>query len=171
MAETSKIDVGPCDVEFNSIDLGQTSGDLTVSLDANTQEIETEQEGLVDEILLNHMLTVTVPLAYIDKETLSNVLPWATLVEGAGGDTKLEISKDVNEQLSDYANELTLHPIAAGDGELDFDINVMKCYPLPGPINLTYSRTGQRVAEVTFKALEDVDGNMVVIGDASITAA
>lgn len=175
MADTAKIGVGPCSVSWGAsspVDLGQTSGDLSVSLDANTQEITTEQEGLVDEILLNHLLTVTVPLAYTDKETLASVMPWATLVENTtSGESKLEISKDVNKQLSTFADQLILHPLALEDADLSFDINVMKCYPVPGPINLTYSRTGQRVAEVTFKALEDTDGNMVVIGDPSITAS
>lgn len=175
MADTAKIDVGPCNINWGTDtpdDLGQTSGDLSVSLDVDTNEITTEQEGLVDEILLNHMTEVTVPLAYTDKETLAIVLPWATLVEDStAGESKLEIPKDVNEQLSTYSDLLNIHPIAAGDGDLSFDINVMKCYPLPGPINLTYSRTGQRVAEVTFKALEDADGNMVVIGDPAITSA
>ncbi|MFW6327554.1 MAG: hypothetical protein ACOC2F_04510 [Bacteroidota bacterium] len=173
MADTEKIDVGPCEVnwgESDPEDLGQTSGDLTVSLDAETQEITTEQEGLVDEVLLEHMNEITVPLAYTDKETLSKVMPWATLVEGTEDESKLEIPKKVNEQLSEYADLLNLHPLAQGDS-LDFDINVMKCYPVPGPINLTYSRTGQRVAEVTFKALENSDGVMTTIGDPEITSS
>ena len=172
MADTTKIDIGPCDITFATNDLGQTNGDLTFTLDVNTFEITTEQEGLVDEVLNDSMSEVTIPLAYTDKQTLNNVLPWTTLVEdGTSGDTKLEIPKSVQQKMSEVADELVIHPKAKGDSDLSADINILNCYPLPGPIEFTYNREGQRIANITFKALEEESsGNMVVIGDQSITA-
>lgn len=170
-----KMDFGPCEVHFGSISpvyLGRTQGETTVEYSVDTFALETEEDGQVDEIITADNLQVTIPLVYTDVDSLKNIIPWGNLVENTTtGDKKLEIPKAIGKRLSDYADELTIHPVSMPDDDLSKDITIHKCYPKPGPISFTYSRNGTRIANVTFVAMEDENGKYLTIGDPSITSA
>lgn len=170
-----KMDFGPCEANFGSttpVYLGRTQGNTVVEYGIETNPLETEEDGQVDEVISDDGIQVTIPLVYTDVDSLSNVIPWGNLVEdGTSGDKKLEIPKAIGKRLSDYADELTIHPLSVEDTDLSKDITIHKCYPKPGPISFTYSRNGTRIANVTFVAMEDENGNYITIGDTSITAA
>ena len=166
-----KMDIGPCAVYFGAttpVYLGRTQGETVVQYSIETQTLETEEDGVIDEIVSGDSMTVTIPLIYTDAKSLSNIIPWGNLVEGAEG-SKLEIPKAVGKRLSEYADRLTIHPLSMDDDDKSKDITIHKCYPKPGPISFTYARNGNRIANVEFVAIEAEDGKYITIGDKDIT--
>lgn len=149
-----KMDMGPCVATFGGTELGRTKGDSTFSYSIETQNIETEEDGIVDEVVTNDQLTFTIPLIYTDVDTLALVIPWAQKTT-VNGESKLEVGKAIGQRLFQYAKQLVLHPTSAADDDKSKDITIYKAYPKPGPIELTYSRTGERIANVTFNAVRD----------------
>ena len=168
------IDFGPSVLTFAASELGRTKGETQFNYGVETYKIETEEDGVVDEVIIDDALTVTIPLVYTDKATLGAVIPWANLVTGAGGETKLEIGKAIGKRLTNYADELIIHPIAQGDADKSKDITVFKCYPKPGPLNFTYARSGERIANIQFIAIRDATkpegSDYFCIGDPAIVA-
>lgn len=184
--DTQKMDFGPAVAYWGEggVDtgtyLGRTQGETVVEYGVDTFELQTEEDGVVDEVVTADQLTVTIPLVYTDVDTLAEVIPWAELVEHGteAGEKKLKVPKAVGKRLSDYADQLQVRPIAMlesveeGEEMVDDpsrDVTVHKCYPKPGPINLGYARDGTRIANVTFVAIEDENGEYLTIGDEEIT--
>ncbi len=165
------MDMGPCIATWGGDYLGRTKGESQFNYSIETQNIETEEDGTVDELVTNDPLTFTIPLIYTDVNTLALTIPWAQKTT-VGGATKLEIGKAIGKRLFQYAKQLVIHPTSMADEDKSKDINVWKCYPKPGPINLAYSRTGDRIANVTFNAVRDATKpngkDYFCIGDPSI---
>jgi hypothetical protein len=168
-----KMDMGPCITTFGPDQLGRTKGETKFNYSIDTQKIETEEDGLIDEVVIDDLLAITIPFIYTDINTLALLIPWAQKVTD-GTNTKLEVGKAIGKRLFQYAKALTIHPMSAEDTDLSKDLNVYKCYPKPGPIDLTYSRTGERIANVTFNAVRDgskpVGKDYFCVGDPSISA-
>jgi len=192
-----KIDIGPAVAYFGEDGipdaeyLGRTQGEISFEYGIDTFEMETEEDGVVDEVITADNLVVTVPIVYTDVDTLSLLIPWGELIEhGTESDNKrLIVPKAVGRRLSDYADKLQIRPIAMieadeeGEDDPSKDLTLHLCYPRPGPINFAYARDGTRIANVDFVALqaedsesvEDPDGNTIDIypyfsmGDSSIT--
>lgn len=169
-----KMDFGPCAVTFKEQYLGRTEGETTFSYSVETFALETEEDGRVDEVVIEDALVITVPMLYTDADTLATVIPWAKLVVGDNDEKKLVVGKAVGKRLSDFAGELIIHPVNRSDDDKSRDLTVHKCYPKPGPINFAYSRQGRRVANVQFVAMPDpdkpADENYFTLGDPEITA-
>jgi hypothetical protein len=167
-----KVDFGPCATRFKEQYLGRTEGDTQFNYSIETFVLETEEDGKVDEIVIDDALIVTIPLLYTDVDTLATIIPWAKLVAGLNEEKKLVVGKAVGKRLSDFAGILNLHPINKGETDLSRDLTVHKCYPKPGPINFAYSRQGKRIANVQFIAMPDptkpADENYFTLGDPSI---
>ncbi len=180
---TEKIDIGPAVAYFGEQGipdadyLGRTQGEMTLEYGIETYEMETEEDGVVDESISADTLSVTIPLVYTDVDTLSLVIPWGeVIVHGSEAEQKkLVVPKAVGIRLSDHADQLQIRPIAmlealeGGEDDPSKDLTVHKCYPKPGPINFGYARDGTRIANVEFVALEDSEGNYFTVGDESIT--
>jgi len=143
-----KIDFGPCKAEFDNAELGRTKGETVFNYSIETHVLETEEDGKVDEIVIDDPLLVTVPLLYTDPASLVKVIPWGTIDAISG---VLKVGKAIGTRLSQFAKELTLTPLGSDTKVL----KVYKCYPKPGPINFAYSRTGERIANVQFVAIPD----------------
>lgn len=152
---SQNVDVGPAEVNFGESYLGETTGDTSFNYNIDTSEIRSEESGLIDEIVIDDMVEVTVPLLESDVDHLGLIIPWATIVED-GEEKRLQVGSAIGKRLSDYADTVTIHPISLGDSKAK-DINIHKAYPLPGPLEFTYSREGQRVANVAFRALKDYE--------------
>lgn len=167
--ETDKLGVGPCKIDFGTTYLGRTSGDTTGEYTIETDVLETEEDGTVDEVVSGEGYVVSIPLIYTDIVSLSNIIPWAEVTE-SGEDKKLVVKSAIGKRLSQYADELTVHPLENDDGVLVDDVTVFKCYPKPGPITFTYSRTGQRIANVDFVAMKGTNNKFWGVGDQTIAA-
>lgn len=175
---TEKMDFGPAVAYWGDggVDsgtyLGRTQGETVVEYGIDTFELETEEDGVVDEVVTADQLTVTIPLVYTDVDTLSEVIPWAEVVEHGteSGEKKLTVPKAVGKRLSEYADKLQIRPVAMlSEEDPSRDVTLHKCYPKPGPINFGYARDGTRVANVTFVAIEDENGKYLTLGDEEIT--
>jgi len=172
---SQNVDVGPALVTYDTTELAETNGDTTFNYDVETSEIRTEESGLVDEVVTDEMIEVTIPIIETDVQSLGDAFPYLNVVESTEGDKKLTVGSLIGENLSNYAQELTIHPKSKATDDLSKDITIWSAYPVPGPLEFTYSRDGQRIANVTFRALKDDTQNdgeeFFIIGDPSITAA
>ncbi len=171
---TEKIDIGPGYTFFgkeadNPVYLGRTTGETEFNYEIETTELETEEDGVFDQLITDDAITVTVPLVYTDVDTLGHVVPWGKIVEhGTDDEYRLIIPKAVGHRLSEYAEELLIRPITnhdEEDAEVDKskDLTVHRAYPIPGPLAFEYSRDGQRVANIDFAALPAEDAETVEI--------
>lgn len=149
------LDLGPCTAKFDGDELGRTKGETQVNYSIETYKIETEEDGTIDEVIIDDALTFTIPLIYTDPGTLSKVIPWAKLVTGTDGKTKLVVGKAIGKRLYQYAKELVIHPNSLPDDDKSKDITIFKAFPKPGPLNFTYSRQGERIANIQFLAVRD----------------
>ena len=183
---TQKINVGPGLTYFGSdldgpIYLGRTTGDTEFVYEVETFELATEEDGRFDEIIEDDAIGITVPIFYTDIETLGKLIPWAEIAENIDGDMRLVVPKAVGMRMSEFADVLIIRPkINAEKDPVDKsgDLTVHRCYPVPGPLNFTYSRNGQRIANVRFVALpsavsETINGKEIFpyfsVGDTTIT--
>lgn len=170
-----KIDVGPATTTFGESYLGRTKGDTQFNYGVETFKVETEEDGIIDEIVIDDALTVTVPIEYTDPDTMVIAIPWAKVITGSGEAKKLVVGKAIGKRLSDYADKLVIHPIAQGENDKSKDINIFRCYPKPGPIQFTYSRQGTRIANLQFVAMRDPSKpegeDYFSIGDPAVVAA
>jgi len=172
-----KIDIGPAVVYFGEQGipdadyLGRTQGEMTLEYGVETFEMETEEDGVVDEIVTADNLVVTIPLVYTDVDTLSLVIPWGEVVEHGTEttDKRLIVPKAVGRRLSDYADQLQIRPIAMieadeeGEDDPSKDVTLHRCYPRPGPVNFGYARDGTRIANIDFVALQAEDSESVTV--------
>lgn len=170
------INVGLGVVTFGEDYLGRTTGETKFSYGIETQTFETEEDGEYEEVVTKDEATLTIPMLYTDIDSLAVVIPWATKVTNTtSSKSKLVVGKAIGTKLSQYAKKLVIHPESMGDSDLSKDVTIFKCYPKPGPIEFSYSRNGQRVANVTFKAIRDTSKpagqDYFCIGDPAITAA
>ena len=143
-----KIDFGPCQAEFGGSYLGRTKGETTFNYSIETYSPDTEEDGKVDELIIDDPLIITVPIVYTDVDTLLKIIPYATKDVGTG---KLMVGKAIGTRLAQYANSLVLTPLRSNTNKL----NVYKAYPKPGPLNFSYARSGERIANVEFIAIRD----------------
>lgn len=163
------IDFGNGSATFDGVYLGRTKGETQFSYGIETYRLETEEDGVVDEVIIDDALTVTIPLIYTDLATLQKVIPWATLVID-GSKQKLVVGKSIGTRLEQYAKQLVIHPEAMG-ADVSKDLTIFKCYPKPGPINFSYARSGERIANIQFVATRDatkpVGNDYFCIGDST----
>lgn len=156
-----KINIGPGLTYFGEegnepVYLGRTTGETEFNYEVETFEIATEEDGRFDELVEDDTIMVTVPIFYTDVDSLANIIPWAEVAEGVGDEKRLVVPKAVGIRLSDYADKLIIRPLTNADQDpvdKSGDLVVHNCYPVPGPLNFAYSRSGQRVANVQFVAL------------------
>jgi hypothetical protein len=169
-----KIDIGPCTSAFGEDYLGRTKGETQFNYGVETYSVETEEDGVVDEVIINDALTVTIPLIYSDVETLALIIPWATIKTDSSGNKRLAVGKAIGTRLAQYAKKLTIHPEAMGDSDHSKDLTIHKCYPKPGPLNFNYARSGERIANIQFVAMRDsskpAGEDYFSLGDPSISA-
>jgi hypothetical protein len=168
------IDIGPGTSKFGGDYLGRTKGETQFNYGIETYEVETEEDGTVEEVVTKDAMTITVPLVYSDVDTLGLIIPWATIKTDTSGNKRLAVGKAIGTRLAQYAKQLIIHPEAMGDSDKSKDLVIHKCYPKPGPLNFNYARSGERIANVQFVAIRDrtrpAGDDYFSIGDPSIEA-
>lgn len=168
MGNSAQVKMGVCTVEFNSEDLGYTSGGVKVNYSTDSVEVTVDQEANpVDEILNTASMTVEVPMAEWDLARFANLLPGATLVTDGTDNTKkkLEVSGEGGMSLSSMKGKLVCKPT---DGA-NFNVTVPVAVPVPS-MEFSYEKDNVRVYTVTFKALKESGQPLYILGDESATA-
>jgi len=115
-------------VKFNGIDLGATTGNVTVSISTEKAELHADQLGshVIDRVISGGAYTVTTELAEVAlKDNWKVVFPHMDLI--TSGANKLGSFKAmIGAKDSDYAQALLLHPLSLPDANLSGDYKFFK---------------------------------------------
>lgn len=170
MADATKVNMGVCNVEFDSTDLGYTKGFVKVSYSSETLEKTVDQmDTPIDELITKQILEVEVPLAEKNLEILDDLLPGTTLTTGTGADAgefKLELDGVSGGSLGDLGKKMVIKPV--GGDEHDW-LTIYKAVPIPS-FDMSYDKENIQTFTFKFKAVPDVSADWVMFGkDAIIT--
>mgnify|MGYP003641048852 CR=1 FL=1 len=169
--DAGNIQLGPCAVVFDSVDLGYTLGGVEVEVATNTHETQVDQFGEtpVNEFITGRTCTVKVPLAETTLDNLIAIMPGAVKVIDGTDVTSIKVivSDSVGYSLRDNAAKLVLTPKNAVDSSEDFTVPLAMA---PGAMSFKYMVDEERVYMAEFKAYPDAAGVMFVVGDETATA-
>lgn len=168
MADITNVQVGVCDVEFNSVNLGHTKGGVDVTYEPEHYEVTVDKYGNtpVDKILIGEKFSAKVPLAEYTLANLGIAIPQGAWAGAANA--RRTIGANSGKSGADDAAQLVLHPIA--EGTRRHDVVMYKAY-VDSVVVLPHKVDEAKVIEVTFVALLDEtknDGNYLgMIGDST----
>jgi|GEM_PF-2298757 len=168
--DTKKINLGPCLVKYGGVELGRTEGETIFRFTTEYQTESTEEDGDVMDIVLNHNGELEIPIVYTDPASVAKTIPWAELTTGANGDDLLKVGSAIGEVMNNYADVITIHPLAKDDADKSADIVLPSAYPMPQTLEFGHSRTGKRMNNTNFKCQKDSNGDYFTLGDNSIVA-
>jgi hypothetical protein len=154
------VKMGVCTVEFDTADLGYTSGGVKISYKAETKEKTVDQEDApVDVIVIGQSIEVTVPLAEQNLSRLADLLPGATYTLDATK-KKMVLSGAAGSSLLTLAKELVVKPVG---GTANDWVTIHHAVPQPS-MEFSYDKDKQRIYEVVFKGVKGTNG-FVTFGD------
>jgi len=167
--DATAVQMGVCDVTFNAVDLGYTSGGVSVSMSTESNEVTVDQEDVpISERITKMNFEIKVPMAEYDLSRFATLLPGATLVVDSVDETKMKLvlSGESGTNLLNMAKELIITP---ADGTDNDKVTLHHAIPVPS-MEFAYEKDNQRVFEVTFKAMKGVNG-FVTFGDVTASAS
>ena len=157
-------DLGPCQVLWNSIDLGPTHGGVKYKLADSAKDIFEDGQGEtpVDSVFIGVIVgPVEVPLTRLTEPQLDADWPGTSDVGGV-----LHISNVVGEAMYDQAHDLVLKPLINDVPSVDPTewVTFWKTYPMRDA-EVVYDNAGQRVFLTKFKIFpSDVSGQVGEFG-------
>lgn len=141
-------DLGPCQVLYNSVDLGSTFGGVQFTDEQKYKELHTDQMGetIVDAVFTGREAKVVAKLTMTSLANLDTVIASST-----AGATNLKVSASVGTAMYASANELILKPMVDGVASSTTSewLHCHKAYPI-SKVDWGYDATNQRIVEVTF---------------------
>jgi len=164
------LELGPCEVKFGTddseVDLGKTEGGVVVNFSQDAADLMSDQYGTgpEDQVITGHGASIVIPMAKYDATNLALALNQTMTQigdqEGVKGSSlvgtkrstkgqSLLLTKYVNGIVSTDENDRMRFPLAAPDG--NFAVN--------------FSKSDQRIMEVTFLAFPDSDDVLYFLGD------
>jgi len=146
-------DLGPCQVLFNSVDLGPTLGGVKFKEEQRSVDIKEDGHGEtpVDAVTTGKLSSVEVSF------TRSTLAQLAAVIESAtAGANNLKVVNSVGNQMFADAKELILKPLVDNVPSTDANewLHIHRAYPLGAP-EFTYDNSNQRVIPVVFKCFPD----------------
>lgn len=178
-------DIGACQVFFkgpsaqSEVDLGDTSGGVSVKISTTTQELEVDQKlDPVDEVMTKRVITVSVPLAAFNIDNLKLAFPGSEIVTDATTSTKkkLLIQSATGDSMISYAGQLRLHPVEKEATDKGKDWLFPYAAPVSTDLEISFTKDGMKTIPVEFKAYPapstdtSYSGKVLVFGDPSATA-
>lgn len=120
---TSNMNLGPCRVTFNGVDLGGTLDNVVVSIKASKAEIKADQTGISirDRAVSGSEITVTTSL--VETELYDNwkvAFPNASLVT-EGLNKMIYWAENIGDRDLDNSHILILHPLSKDDADKSGD--------------------------------------------------
>ena len=170
----SNVKLGVCSLTFNAVDLGYTKGGVDVEVSTETYTVMVDQFGNtpINDYIIGRTCTVTTPLAETTLDNLVSIMPGATKVTDAVDNTKIKVDvvNGVGTNLIDSAQELVLHPIAAGASVAE-DFVIPKANT-PGQMTFAYRLDEERIFNCTWTAYPDTSASNLLFtyGDKTATA-
>lgn len=149
------LELGPCQVKFNSVDLGKTMGGVVVKISEDSQDLKSDQAGTAaeDTILTGSVVEVDIPFAEVGFSLLQEVLHQDSIGAASG----VLGESNVGTSLLAAAQELQLVKYSAGIPSTD--LKDLVTFPAASPVpnaEITYDAENQRVVNTTFKCFEKV---------------
>lgn len=169
----ANLDLGPCTVTFNSVDLGATLGNVTVKWKYFKSPFKADQYGqtLLDHAISGIDITITTDLAEIkNKDNWSVVFPNATVHTHLSNkaihwDDKMTI-RDASQ-----AQKLVLHPLANDSGDASQDWTFFKAVSTEES-QFVLSPTEQQKLHIVWRVYPDyttTPAQFFVFGDTTIS--
>jgi hypothetical protein len=166
--DITNVELGVCDVTFNSVALGHTKGGVEVTYEPEYHDVTVDKYGntVIEKYLIGEKLTIKVPLAEYTLANLKVAMPQGSAAGAA--DARLTLGASAGQVASSDAHELVLHP--SSEGTRRHDLVIHKAY-VSSTITLNHAVDEEKIIEVTFEALLDEsksDGNYLgYIGDST----
>lgn len=154
--DLTKLDIGPCTIKYNDVDLGATDGGVKVTVKQNVEDVTVDQFGKmpVDKVDAGMEVTVEANLAEYSFDALAVALPNATVQDGTLG-KKLVIGKMAGTQLAQFAKELVIHPTALAESDTSKDWVIYKAMCV-SELNIDYEVTKKKIIKLVFSAIPDL---------------
>ena len=172
----TNIEIGPCQVTFNAIELGFFSGGVTWEYTIGWVDITADQSTmLLDRRIQSERLVVTVPMLETTLDMLvsgsHSVVPTATRQTSS---TKRLLQIGGHQVAASDAKALIITPLTDGAQTLstddNLDIRVHKAFPAP-QLKKSYTMGEVRIIPVEFHAIADItkdSGDMLFeLGDST----
>ena len=148
-------DLGPCQVLWNSIDLGPTHGGVTFKEDQHHVDIKEDGHGdtPVDAVTTGKITSVEANFTRSSLTQLEAMIESATKSLSPGN---LKVVNSVGNAMFADAKELILKPLVdnVASAVTTEWLHVHRTYPLGAP-EFKFDHAGQRVIKVTFKVFPD----------------
>lgn len=155
MADVTNVDIGPCSVSLQGIDLGHTEGGVEVTYEPEFVDLHVDQYGNtnVESALLGEKLSAKCMLAEVTIANLHRAITNSTLAT-SGANKMLKLGTDAGVLQSQFGGQLILHPLHNLANDLSEDWTL---YKVVVKANITDKRSpdDQRLWEVTFDAMID----------------
>lgn len=172
MAGTAtNVNIGPCWVTYNSVDLGFTKGGVKISADISESEVTVDQNAIpLDGLITGMKIRVTVPLVEWTPANLALAFPGSQIVTGTGGVKKVVLKDPGGMSMKENAHPLLLHPSDLAAGTKSEDFLFPKAFPkLNGEI--AFDPENPKVLELAFTVFyDDTLQGFCTFGDPAITA-
>lgn len=168
----TNVNIGPCWVTYNSVDLGYTKGGVKIGADISESEVTVDQNALpLDGLITGMKIRVTVPLVEWTPANLALAFPNSQIVTGTGGVKKVILKDPGGMSMKENAAALLLHPTDLEASDKSEDFLFPKAFPkLNGEIS--FDPENPKVLELAFTVFyDDTLGGFCTFGDPSITAA
>lgn len=169
MAGTAtNVNIGPCWVTYNNVDLGFTKGGVKIGADISESEVKVDQNALpIDGLITDLKIRVTVPLVEWTPANIALAFPGSTIV---GTTNKKVVLKDPGGlSMKENAKALLLHPTDLPSNNKSEDFLFPKAFPkINGEI--TYDPENPKVLELVFTVFyDDTTQGFGTFGDPSIS--
>ena len=139
---SGNMELTPCRVKFDGIDVGGTKGNVKVSINFKKADIKADQLGdtVLDRVVSGAEIKIETILTEIkNKDNWKVVFPFAKKV--GTGPFSIYFDSQVGAHDLAYAKQLSLHPLSKSDADLDGDL-------------LFFKATAESVSEITFGPTE-----------------
>jgi hypothetical protein len=155
-------DLGPCNIQFDSVDLGSSKGGVKFRYTEETKPVFEDQKGVteVDGIVVGASCEVEIPLTRTQHAKLAKVIG-ASSYSG----TRFRVRNRVGVSMLDNAKVLILTRLIENVASTAKDdiLTVYKAYPRPD-LEFTFDNEGQQIAKILFKTFPGTDGIIWQIG-------
>lgn len=152
-------DLGPCQVEFNDIDIGPSFGDVIFRDTTEERPVHEAGKGVtpVNGVFVGRLVQVEVPLSRSTLATLASVIPGA--VNSGGESGKVTVSNIVAQPRYANAKKLALRPIIDNVPSATDHLTLFKASPSVD-MEVTFNSEGQRVYKLIFTGYPDENNKM-----------
>ncbi len=165
----ANLDIGPCIVTWNAIDIGATLGNVTVKFKYEKADMKADQTGtaILDQAISGMKVTIETEFAQVrDKTILATLFPDATF-QGSAPHTYLTFKdKTATRQLPNAA-ALLLHPIVEAAAAHDMEWYFYKAVPTEDS-QYVFSPTDQGKMKIIWEVYMDLSvtpGQIFRMGD------